>query len=136
LARQALFSGLIYDEHENPVEVTQVGDSAFYVVDDQGFHRHVESEEVDRQVLELFLTQLEQNKDVAINEAMRMMGKDDIFTKAALDAQMRQVNADQIIEQGIPQEARNMMGMMGFRVVINVHGEVVRVDQPAIPDGE
>jgi hypothetical protein len=23
---------------------------------------------------------------------------------------------------------------MGFRVVINVHGEVVRVDQPSAPD--
>lgn len=136
MARQALFSGLVYDEYENPVEVTHIGDSAFYVVDDQGFYRHVESEEVDRQVVDLFLTQLEQNKDVAINEAMRMMGRDDIFTKAALDAQMRQVNADQIIEQGIPEEARTMMGMMGFRVIINVHGEVVRVDQPAIPDGE
>lgn len=136
MARQALFSGLVYDEYENPVEVTHIGDSAFYVVDDQGFYRHVESEEVDRQVVDLFLTQLEQNKDVAINEAMRMMGRDDIFTKAALDAQMRQVNADQIIEQGIPEEARTMMGMMGFRVIINVHGEVVRIDQPAIPDGE
>lgn len=136
MARQALFSGLVYDEYENPVKVTHIGDSAFYVVDDQGFYRHVESEEVDRQVVDLFLTQLEQNKDVAINEAMRMMGRDDIFTKAALDAQMRQVNADQIIEQGIPEEARTMMGMMGFRVIINVHGEVVRIDQPAIPDGE
>ena len=136
MARQALFSGLVYDEYENPVEVTHIGDSAFYVVDDQGFYRHVESEEVDRQVVDLFLTQLEQNKDVAINEAMRMMGRDDIFTKAALDAQMRQVNADQIIEQGIPEEARTMMGMMGFRVIINVHGEVVRIDQPAIPDGD
>jgi hypothetical protein len=24
-----------------------------------------------------------------------------------------------------------MLGMLGFRVVVNVHGEVVRLDQPA-----
>lgn len=111
-----------------------VGDDAFYVVDDDGFLRHIESEEIDRQVLEFFLEQLEQNKDIAISQAMNMMGKDDIFTKAALDAQMRNIDADQIIEQGIPEQARNAMGMVGFRVIVNVHGDVVRIDQPAVPD--
>jgi hypothetical protein len=26
-----------------------------------------------------------------------------------------------------------MMGMVGFRIVIDVHGQVVRLDQPAAP---
>lgn len=134
MARQALFATLVYDERDNPVTVKMVGDDAFYVVDDDGFLRHIESEGVDRQVLEFFLEQLEQNKDIAISQAMNMMGKDDIFTKAALDAQMRNIDADQIIEQGIPEQARNAMGMVGFRVIVNVHGDVVRIDQPAVPD--
>jgi len=29
-----------------------------------------------------------------------------------------------------------MMGMLGFRVIINVHGELVRLDQPTAPDDE
>ena len=136
MARQALFAGLIYDENEYPVTVTTVGDEAFYVVDDDGFLRHIESEQVDRQVLEFFLEQLEDNKDLAIGQAMNMMGQDDLFTKAALDAQMSNIDADQIIEQGIPEQARNFMGMLGFRVVINIHGEVVRLDQPSAPDEE
>lgn len=134
MARQALFANLVYDERDNPVNVKMVGGDAFYVVDDDGFLRHIESEAVDRQVLEFFLEQLEQNKDIAISQAMNMMGKDDIFTKAALDAQMRNIDADQIIEQGIPEQARNAMGMVGFRVIVNVHGDVVRIDQPAVPD--
>lgn len=134
MARQALFATLVYDERDNPVTVKMVGGDAFYVVDDDGFLRHIESEGVDRQVLEFFLEQLEQNKDIAISQAMNMMGKDDIFTKAALDAQMRNIDADQIIEQGIPEQARNAMGMVGFRVIVNVHGDVVRIDQPAVPD--
>jgi hypothetical protein len=136
LARQALFAGLVYDERDNPAPVTTVGGDAFYVVDDDGFLRHIEAEEVDRQVLAFFLEQLEENKDLAIGQAMNMMGKDDIFTKAALDAQMRNIDADQIIEQGIPEQARHAMGMVGFRVIIDVHGEVIRIDQPAIPDEE
>jgi hypothetical protein len=26
-----------------------------------------------------------------------------------------------------------MMGMVGFRVIINVHGEMIRIDQPTVP---
>lgn len=136
MATQALFDGLVYDGRDNPVSVTTIGGDAFYVVDDDGFMRHIEAEAVDRQVLAFFLQQLEENKDIAIGQAMNMMGKDDIFTKAALDAQMRNIDADQIIEQGIPQQARDAMGMVGFRVIIDVHGDVIRIDQPAIPDEE
>lgn len=134
MAQQAFFRGLVYDEFENPVETRSIGGEAFYVVDDQGFARHIEAEQIDRRVLKVFLEQLEQNKDLAISQAMQMMGKDDLFTKAALDAQMRNIDLDQILEQGLPEQARNMMGMMGFRVVIDVHGEIVRFDQPTLPE--
>lgn len=134
MAQQAFFKGLVYDEFENPVETTWIGGEAFYVVDDQGFARHIEAQQIDRQVLKVFLEQLEENKDLAISQAMQMMGKDDLFTKAALDAQMRNIDLDQILEQGLPEQARNMMGMMGFRVVIDVHGDIVRFDQPTLPE--
>jgi hypothetical protein len=38
------------------------------------------------------------------------------------------------LNTGIPEEGRAYMGMMGFRVRINVHGEVVDVDQPGMID--
>ena len=38
--------------------------------------------------------------------------------------------------QGVPAQARDMLGMLGFRVVVNVHGEVVRLEQPSAPEGE
>ncbi|MCA9874225.1 MAG: hypothetical protein H6659_03530 [Ardenticatenaceae bacterium] len=136
MAHQALFSGLVYDEHDRPVETTQIGGDAQYVIDDDGFLRHVSSEEVDRQVLGVFLQQLESNKEIAVEQMMNMMGKDDLFTKAAIDASLRNIDMNQIIAQGIPEQARNMLGMLGFRIVINIHGEVVRLDQPAAPDEE
>jgi hypothetical protein len=136
MARQALFEGLIYDEDGKLVSTAVIGDDVHYVVDDDGFHRHIDSENIDRQVLGFFLKQLDDNRDLAVEQALNMMGKDDLFTKAAVDASLRNVDMDQIIAQGIPLQARNMLGMMGFRVVINVHGEVIKIDQPAAPDGE
>lgn len=134
MANKALFEGLVYDENDNLVETTFIGADAHYVVDDDGFRRHIDSEAVDRQVLSFFLEQLEQNKDIAIEQAMDMMGKDDIFTKAAIDSSLSNISMDEIIAQGIPAQARDMMGMLGFRVIINVHGDVIKLDQPALPD--
>ena len=134
MARQAMFDGLVYDEYENLLTTSVVGGEAQYVVDDDGFLPHVDAETVDRQILSFFLQQLDQNKDLAVEQAMEMMGQDDLLTKAALDASLSNISADQIIAQGVPGQARDMLGMLGFRVFIDVHGEVIRMDQPAAPE--
>ncbi len=136
MANKALFQDLIFDENGNRVETAVVGHEMFYVIDDAGFKRHIDADQVDRQVLSVFLEQLEANKDIAVEQALKMMGKDDLFTKAAVDAQLNNVDMDQIIAQGIPAQARDMMGMMGFRITINFHGEVIDIAQPTIPDDE
>ena len=38
--------------------------------------------------------------------------------------------------QGVPAQARDMLGMLGFRVVVNMHGEVLRLDQPSAPEDD
>ncbi|MEM7332659.1 MAG: hypothetical protein AAF490_11235 [Chloroflexota bacterium] len=134
MARQAMFAGLVYDEAGNLVNTKLLGESAQYVIDDDGFLRHIDSEVVDRQVLSIFLEQLDANRDTAVTQAMSFLGKDDIFTKAAIDSQLNNIDMDKILAQGLPAQARNMMGMLGFKIVINFHGDVVDFDQPALPD--
>jgi len=138
MAVQALFSGLVVDEFGNPVETTYVGEEPCYVVNDQGFRRHIPSEQVDRQVLNLLREQMKGSEDLIAEQAAKMLGQEDIFSRAILANQLK--NFDQQLEQlfqtGIPEAGRAYMGMMGFRVVINVHGEVVRVDQPGKIDEE
>jgi hypothetical protein len=136
MVRQALFDGLVYDEAGRLLETAVVGDEAQYVIDDDGFLRHIAAEEVDRQVLGIFLEQLNQNPDMAIEQTLKFMGKDDLMTKAAIEASLKNIDMDQIIAQGIPMQARNMLGMMGFRVIINFHGEVIGIDQPQSFDEE
>ncbi len=116
------------------MDTAVIGDEAQYVIDDAGFLRHVDAEAVDRQVLAIFLEQLEQNRDLAVEQTLNLMGKDDLMTKAAIEASLRNIDMDQIIAQGMPAQARDMMGMMGFRIIINFHGEVVGMDQPQLPD--
>jgi hypothetical protein len=136
MSQRALFEGLISDPNGAPVAVATVGDQAHYVVEDGGFKFHIDAEGVDRQVLKLLGEQISEHRDIVSDSVMKMMGKDDLFTKAAIDASLNNMDAnfDQVIAQGLPEQARGYMGMLGFRVVLNYHGEVVRVDQPAAPD--
>ena len=136
MAQQAMFDGLVYDEFDNPVTTTVIGGDAQYVVDDDGFRRHIDADLVDRQVVAFFLEQLQQNRDLAVQQALQMLGSDDLLTKAAVDASLRNINMDQVMAQGVPAQARDMLGMLGFRVVINVHGDVVRLDQPSATDDD
>jgi hypothetical protein len=136
MPRQPLFAGLVVDENDRPAETAFVGDEPCYVVDDGGFRRHIPSEQVDRQVLERMRQQIQGNEDLLSEQAAKMLGTEDIFSRAMLERQLKNIDKqfDAILESGIPEEGRAFMGMAGFKVVINVHGEVLRLDQPAATD--
>jgi hypothetical protein len=132
MSNKTLFAGLVVDENGQPLETTYLGEEAQYVLDDNGFRRHIDAEAVDRQVLAQLQGQIEANKEAVEEGIMKMMGSEDIFTKAAIDKSIKDM--DQVLKQGLPDDARQMLGMMGFRVVVNYHGEVVRIDQPGVAD--
>ncbi|MGA2490951.1 MAG: hypothetical protein ABSF99_12355 [Anaerolineales bacterium] len=133
MARQPLFAGLIVDENEQPAGTAFVGDEPCYVVNDHGFLRHIPSEPVDRKVLNLMRQQISGNEDMLSEQAAKMLGTDDIFSKAMLENQLKNIDKqfDAILELGIPEESRAFMGMAGFKIIINIHGEVLRMEQPA-----
>lgn len=133
MTRNALFSGLVSDEEDQPVEVVVVGGEAFYVVDDDGFMRHVECEHVDRQVLTHFFELIQGHESLISEQTMKMIGQEDIFTKAAIESSLQNLDdqIDTILEQGLPEEVRAYLGMLGFRIIVDVHGDVVRIDEPA-----
>lgn len=126
--KQALFENLVYDEAENLLETTFIGDEAHYILLDNDFKRHISAESVDRQVVGWMQQQASSNKDLVSENIMSMLGKDDLFTKAAIDASIS--NMDQVMEQGIPSDARTMLGMMGFKIIVDVHGELVDLKLP------
>lgn len=137
MPRQPLFAGLVLDEFGNPAETALVGDEPCYVVDDAGFRRHIPSEQVDRQVLGQIAELMKGSEDLISKETAKMLGQEDVFTKAAIEQQLKNIDKqfDQLMKAGIPEDMRAYLGMMGFKVVINVHGEVLSVDQPGTASG-
>lgn len=138
VANKAVFEGLVYDEDDNLLNVAYVGSEPCYVVDDQGFARHIPSEQVDDQVLAVMRDQILENKDMISEQTARMLGQEDLFTYAIIHNQLENIDdqLDHMKLHGLPESGRAYLGMMGFKIVVNHHGEVVRVDQPAAPAEE
>ena len=126
--RQAVFAGLIQNEAGEPVEVAYVGGEAFYVIPDGDFRRHVEAIVVDEEVLRTLREQFEGIEDQIAAGVMQFLGKEDLFTKASIDMALK--NFDQAFRRADPEQWKPWLGMMGFLVVVDVHGEVVRIESP------
>jgi hypothetical protein len=138
MASQPLFAGLVIDENGNPAEVAYVGGESFYVVDDAGFRRHIPSEQVDRVVLGQLSEALKGNEGLISAQTAKMLGQEDIFSRAVIEQQLKNMDKhfDTILQAGIPEEGRAYLGMLGFKIIINVHGEVIRVEQPGAAGGD
>ncbi len=134
MTRAPLFAGLVFDENDQLAETAYVGDEPCYVVNDAGFHRHIPSEQVDCQVLQIMKDLIQGSEGLLAEQAAKMLGQDDIFSKAMLETQLKNIENqfDQVLDAGIPEEGRAYLGMAGFRITINVHGEVLDVHQPGI----
>jgi len=111
-----------------------VGGEPFYAIPDGDFLRHIEAVEVDRQIVAHIKERLLEMKDLVVEGVMRMVGSDDPFTRAAIEKSLE--NFDQVLEASAGmvnlEDFRLWLWMTGFRVVVNVHGEVVRVEMPGL----
>jgi hypothetical protein len=138
MPRQPLFAGLVQDEYGRVAGTAFVGDEPCYVVDDAGFRRHIPAEQVDRQVLGEIAGMMKGSEEIISEQTAKMLGQEDVFTKAAIEQQLKHIDKqfDQLMQTGIPEDMRAYLGMMGFKVIINFHGEVLKVDQPGAPSGE
>jgi hypothetical protein len=136
MPKQPVFAGLIFDENGNPAETAFVGDDPCYVVNDAGFRRHIPAEQVDLQVLKAMQEMIQGNEDLLSEQAAKMLGQDDPFSRAMIETQLKQMDQqfERLMETGIPEETRAYIGMTGFRITIDVHGEIINIEQPGMVD--
>ena len=132
--KKPVFEGLIVDELERSVDVVYVGEDPCYVVDDNGFLRHIPTEHVDLQVFQAMGDMIEGHEDLLTGQTAKMLGQEDIFSRAIIQSQLENIDDqfDALMDTGIPEEMRAYIGMMGFKIRINIHGEVVDIEQPGL----
>jgi len=138
MPNQPLFAGLVIDESGNLAESAFIGSEPCYVVNDSGFRRHIPAEQIDRAVLAQMAEMMKGSEDLLSEQAAKMLGQEDPFSKALIEQQLKNIDKqfDGLIQTGIPEDMRAYLGMMGFKVIINYHGEIVRVEQPGNAGGD
>ena len=138
--KRALFEGLVFDIEDNPLEVTWVGDEPSYVLNDGGYLRQIPAEIVDQQVWEAITAGISGNEEFLSEQTAKMLGQEDIFSIAVIRQQLEnsQAQFEQLRGAGLPQDMRTYLGMTGFRIVVDFHGDGVEIKQPAVtpPDEE
>jgi hypothetical protein len=137
MPRQALFPGLVFDEFDHPLEVGRIGEEPAYVIDDAGFRRHVPAAQIDNVVLGEMKKLIQGNEDFLSQEAAKMVGAEDPFSKAIIENQLKNIDKqfEMLFEIGIPEDMRAYLGMIGFKVIVDYHGEVLEVRQAGAVGG-
>jgi hypothetical protein len=136
---EPLFKGLVVDENDRVVQTGVIGAEPCYIIDDAGFKHHVPSEQIDLQVLAHLGGQIKGNEELIADEAAKMSGQDDLFSHAMIENQLKNMEKQfpLIIQTGLPDDTRAYLGMMGFKVVIDIHGTIVEIKQPGrAPDDQ
>ncbi len=138
MSTKAIFEGLVFDEENNPVDIRVIGGETFYVVNDDGFLRHISSEYVDRQVIDQLQKQFDENKDAIIEQSAKLLGLDDPFSQAAMASKLGNFDEQYNLlkTMGIPENDRMYLGMAGFKIIINLHGDLVEFLQPTRAEDE
>jgi len=136
--RVPLFKGLVVDEKDEVVQTGLIGIEPCYIVDDAGFKRHIPSEQIDLEVLGKLGEQVKGNEEFIADQTAKMTGQDDIFSHAFIENQLKNMDKQFsiLLQTGLPEESRAYLGMMGFKVVIDIHGTIVRIDQPVSQAGD
>lgn len=138
MTNQPLFIGLVTDESGNPIESGFIGNDPCYVIDDAGFRRHVPAAQIDRAVLAQMAEMMKGSEDFLSEQTAKMLGQDDPFSKAMIEQQIKNIDQqfEALMQTGMPEEMRTYLGMMGFKVVVDYHGEIIRVEQPSAASDE
>ncbi len=138
MSNQPLFTGLVIDEAGIPAEAGFIGNEPCYVINDAGFRRHVPAGQIDRAVLSQMAEMMKGSEDFLSEQTAKMLGQDDPFSKAMIEQQLKHIDQqfEALMQTGMPEEMRAYLGMMGFKVIVNYHGEVIRVEQPAAAGDE
>ena len=137
MPRQALFAGLVFDENDHPLEAASIGVEPAYVINDAGFRRHVPAEQIDRVVLNEIKKLIQGNEGFLSEQTAKMIGAEDPFSKAMIETQLKNIDKqfEMLFEVGIPEEMRAYLGMIGFKVIVDYHGQVLEVRQAGAVDG-
>lgn len=126
--RQALFPGLVYNEAGDEAHVVLIGGVPHYAIPDDGFLRHVEAYRIDESAVNAMQELMAGMRDELVAGILQMMGTDDILAKAALEASIDNIGPS--LRRSDPSQWAPMLRLYGFRIIVDVHGDLLEIIYP------
>jgi len=128
--RDPLFTDLVFNDAGERAEVATVGGEPFYAIPDDDFLRHVEAAYIDRQIIERLQDRIKAMRGLITDGIIQMLGEENLFTRASIEHAINHM--DQILEPGAvdTDQLRTALWMAGFRAVVDVHGDLLRLEFP------
>jgi hypothetical protein len=130
-----MFADLVFNEEGERAGPVTIGGEPFYAVPEDDFLRHVEAEHIDRQIVERLQERIRGMSDIVTAGVIQMLGQEDLFTRASIEHAIE--NMDRILEPGAVDvdQLRTALWMAGFRAIVDVHGDLVRLELPGWEEG-
>jgi hypothetical protein len=127
---QPLFADLVFNESGERARVVYIGATPFYAIPEDDFLRHVEAERIDRQIVHRLQERIQAMSDLVTEGAIRLLGQEDLFTRASIEHAIE--NMHLLLQPGAldVDQLRTALWMAGFAAVVDVHGDLVRLEVP------
>jgi len=134
LKHQPLFADLVFNESGERARVVYIGATPYYAIPEDDFLRHVDAEHVDSQIVDRLQQRMQAMSDLVTENAIKLLGQEDLFTRASIEHAIE--NMHRILEPGAVDvdQLRTALWMAGFAAVVDVHGDLVRLQVPGWED--
>ncbi|MGD2163969.1 MAG: hypothetical protein PVH50_00410 [Anaerolineae bacterium] len=125
-----LFADLVFNEEGDRAKVVTLGGELFYAIPDNDFLRHVDATYIDRQIVHELQHRIKAMGDIVTDGVIDMLGEEHLFTRASIEHAIDQM--DQLLEPDPvdAEQLRTVFWMSGLRAIVDVHGDVVRLEIP------
>lgn len=108
--------------------MTTVGGDPFYAIPEDAFLRDVNAQHVDRQIVTRLQQRIRAVGDAVIDGVLDLLGEEDLFARASIELaidRMDQVHDARAVDVD---QFRTALWMAGFRAVIDVHDDLLRLE--------
>ena len=133
--RQPLFADLVFNESGERAKIVYIGGAPFYAIPEDGFLRHVAAQHIDAQIVDTLQERIRGMSDLVTAGIIELLGQEDLFTRASIEHAIETM--DRILEPGAVDvdQLRTALWMAGFSAIVDVHGDLVRLDVPGWEEG-
>lgn len=128
------FADLVFNEEDRRAKELRIVGEVFYAIPDGDFSPHVEATTIDRPLVALPQRRIRASGEVVTDGIIKMLANERRFTRASIGRDIDHVDQIPHADEADPDQLRTALRVSGFRVIVDVHGDQLRLQVPGWVD--